>query len=684
MYKTFLVNFNKGLRQKGSPRFFKDGECSIVQDVYLDEDGNVYSRKFINLIREYSYQIKTIFPYKNNYIISLNNGDLYKNDILIDSSLGGNKFSCVEYNDILYLVNSKFKKRYDNTNLHNIGNVKPSTVPTCSVSNLELTDCNTVFTAGANVISSVDEHDYQVNPDDTTDIKSAKFVIDALFTTGVIGYYDITSIDISSYTHVGLWIKANADIKAGVLELLLDNTSGCVSPLETIDIPVLNINEWQWVVLELDDPSLLTAVISVGLNANSDPGVVDVHLDRIIAMNSGNLDGAYYYKYTYVDSNGKESRPSSASVVINPKDEIVSVGVVASSVSKVSYINLYRLGGTLTDWYYVTQVANTTQTITDDNADSDLTTLFDADNNDPPESGLSFIVEHYERLIGAKTTDYLNSVQYTVEYEPEYWGNALNQQYLISNKDECTGLMSWGRYIIFCKKDKIFVLEGSDPTTWHKRKSDSSYGNIAPWALTFYKVPIFVSNGLYFFNGNNEQVFSNKIKDFFKDKELKNSISGIYDDKLYLSLPDIDTVLIYDFILKIFYTYDLKLSEIYKNYAGNDTDLVLIEQDINRNDYDTINFKIKSKAYALNDIPNEIGSIRNLIIPIDTKNDNITLNIYIDKDLKQSLSFSTDSMTRKRISTGSILKGRYVEFEFIYTGKKQIKIEPPIIVNPDV
>ena len=675
MYKNFLVNFHKGLRQKGSPRFFDDGECSVAQDCYFDEVGNIFSRKFINTVREYDYAIKTIAPYNGDLIVALSDGSLYNGSAaIVSSGMGANKLSNVVYNDVLYLG----AKRYDGTNLHDTGNAAPATAPTPAATNADVSDCNSAWTASANVTASLDEHDYKEN------LKSVKLAIVVGFATGVIAYDDITSIDLSSYTHIGLWVKANQNVNSGVLELVLDNTAACASPLETIDLPALSINSWKWCVLELSDPSLLTAIISVGLNANSDPGIVTVRLDRIIAMTEGELDGEYYYKYTYVDSNGKESGASAVSAAVNPKEEPVGIGVTASAVSKVSYINLYRLGGTLTDWYYVTQVANTTQTIADDNADNDLSTLFDASDNDAMPAGLTYLTEHYERIIGAKTTAYLNSVLYTVGYEPEYWGEDLNQQYLISNKDACTGLLSWGRYVIFCKSDKIFVLEGSEPSSWHKRKSDSSYGNLAPWALTFYKVPIFINYfGLYFFNGNNEFNFSEIIKDFFIENKsyLSAAISCIYDDKLYLTIND--KVLVFDFILKIFYTYDLTLTEMrYSDgviYAGNGTNLVKLEQNTGS---DTVNMQIKSKAYPLHDVPNNIGSLKNIIVNIDTKSKDVSLKTYIDEVLFQTMTLNTSSMTRLRKSFNSNAKGKHVEFEFVYSGTKQIEIQSPLVVNP--
>lgn len=548
MYREFNVNFHLGLRQFGSPRYFEDGECSVVQDCYVDNIGNIFSRKFKNKITTFSHNIKTLFFYNyiNSLVVHLVNGDFRDlNNVSISQNFGGDRLSCVEYNNILHMVNGNIKKRYDGTNVQDIGNDHPTTAPTAS-------------TDGA-----------------------------------------------------------------------------------------------------------------------------------------GNLDGNYYWKYTYVDSNGKESNYSPASTVLAASSNKVQVAVTASSDSKVSSISLYRLGGTLAQWFLVSSGnANTTGNIEDNVADSDLSTIGDAENNDPPSFGLRFLIEHYNRIIGAKTVAYPNSVEYTVQYEPEYWGDDLSQQYLISNQDDCTGLLSWGRYVIFCKINRKYVLEGENPEFWHLRKSDAFTGNISPAALSFYNYPITLSYfGLHLFDGNNDVSFSEKIRDFFKTYKsyLGDSIGCVFDDKYFLSLPDADVVLIYDFSTKLFYTYNIKATDIYYDYKNtllyigdSNNNLCTLENDNNLNNYDSLNFRIKSKMYSLNNKLNEYGQLRLLIVNINTNGQNVSLKIYIDEVLKQTMTLNTSSMTRLRESCDAVLKGKYAEFEFeCLNATRQIEIQPPILVNPD-
>ena len=96
----------------------------------------------------------------------------------------------------------------------------------------------------------------------------------------------ITSKDLSKYTHVEFWIKINlaAGTSSGNLKLLLDNTADCVSPVETLAVPALTADTWKYCRVALANPESDTAIISVGLEYDSDLGACNVWLDDIKAV----------------------------------------------------------------------------------------------------------------------------------------------------------------------------------------------------------------------------------------------------------------------------------------------------------------------------------------------------------------------------------------------------------------
>jgi hypothetical protein len=718
MYKEFSVNFHMGLRTEGSPRIFEDGQCSIAEDCYFDEIGNIYSRKFINIVKEFNSKVITLLSYNylNELIIHLGDGSLRRIDgTILSSNLSSKKFTYVEYNDILYMVNGENLKQLESNILYNIGLEAPSVNDSSFVSdasteteNYPLSKCDELWTIGPNSncelfeslgrITITNDGDYKSNAYDGSDVLSIKIDCSSSWWVGictpVVAYwaYDEPK-NFSLYNKISMWVKCDNNAPEGGVQLIFSGTPDCSTVKTMFNLPALTADTWKEVELNINNPDILTSIYSIGINITVDPGnSVVVFVDNIYAYIDGNLNGEYYYKYTYVDANGKESGASIASDAITVTDGIIGIDVVATNNVKVKNINLYRIGGTLTDWYLVATLSNETQTYVDNIPDTSLSILFNALYNDPPPNGLSYIVEHYERIVGAKTKYYPNALLYTEEYEPEHYGSALNQQYLLGNSSKCTGILKWGKYIIFFKNNLIYVIEGNDPTAWHRRRAISHYGNIAPFALGFYIVPVFLSFlGTYFFDGDKETYISEIIQSFFVQhkKYLPDAIGCIYDDKQYISIPGISKVLVYDFSLKIFYIYNIKLTELMYNYLdgklyGGDgnNNLVTLEENNNINSYDSFDLDIKSKAYPLNDNPNEIGNLRCISVNINTKGQDASLKIYIDEVLKQTITINTNTMEKVDSSTYPYLKGRYVEFEFTCSGDKQIEIAPPLLVNP--
>jgi hypothetical protein len=71
---------------------------------------------------------------------------------------------------------------------------------------------------------------------------------------------------------------------SGNLKLLLDDTAACASPLETLSIPALSADTWTFVRIALSNPETDTAIISVGLEYDSDLGACTVWIDDISAV----------------------------------------------------------------------------------------------------------------------------------------------------------------------------------------------------------------------------------------------------------------------------------------------------------------------------------------------------------------------------------------------------------------
>lgn len=163
--------------------------------------------------------------------------------------------------------------------------------------------CENAWTPSANVTATA------VSSPKIEGANAGSLAIAAAFTTGLIAYRDISPIDISPKTHICFWIRPTSDIAANTLAILLDDTSGCVSPVETINIPhILKANIWNPVLVPIATPANCTAIVSVGLSANSDPGTVTLYVDNIEACTTtlnlrtliGKNDGVWYPVYSIV------------------------------------------------------------------------------------------------------------------------------------------------------------------------------------------------------------------------------------------------------------------------------------------------------------------------------------------------------------------------------------------------
>lgn len=138
-------------------------------------------------------------------------------------------------------------------------------------------DCEDAWTASANITTS--------NPTDwfRHGTKSVKFVVEDLFTTGLIGYVNFTSKNLTGYDYLHFYIKSSIDTASGDLQILLDDTDNCVSPLEEIDIPAISAGVDTEVFVKIATPSALTAVLSVGIKNTVDASC-SVWMDQIAAV----------------------------------------------------------------------------------------------------------------------------------------------------------------------------------------------------------------------------------------------------------------------------------------------------------------------------------------------------------------------------------------------------------------
>ena len=171
----------------------------------------------------------------------------------------------------------------------------PTDLDSCQADQI-VDSCDSAWTAKADVTAT---EEGTIKKEGTA---SAKLVIAAGFTTGLVATHDFTAIDISGYNSLSFWIRSTANLNKGVLQLVYDEDAACASPSQSTDIPTLKANTWTKVNLSLSAAAAdRNAVISVGINAVSDPGAVTIYIDDI--RTEMQEAGKAYYVYA-CDNNG--------------------------------------------------------------------------------------------------------------------------------------------------------------------------------------------------------------------------------------------------------------------------------------------------------------------------------------------------------------------------------------------
>ena len=143
------------------------------------------------------------------------------------------------------------------------------------IEKLLIDDCETAWTVVGGAESVADDTWFRYGA------YSTKISSSSGFSPGLVAYNAISSKNLSGYSHVHFYIKSNIDLDAGDLQLLLDDTAACTSPLETLNIPALTADVPLEVEIALANAASDTAIISIGLKAVNNKGACSIWIDDI-------------------------------------------------------------------------------------------------------------------------------------------------------------------------------------------------------------------------------------------------------------------------------------------------------------------------------------------------------------------------------------------------------------------
>lgn len=239
-------------------------------------------------------------------------------------------------------------------------------------------------------------------------------------------------------------------------------------------------------------------------------------------------DGDYQYAYTFTnDTHGVESNPSPLTDILTLKRSIVYVSDVNDSTdTQVTKKTLYRLGGGVTSFLILDDVANGTTTYTDNKLPSaqDSTLMPSTHLNAP--TGLKYLTELYGVLFGAVG----DKLYFTESAEPWYWGDGF---FFIDFDRNVTGIARAQNGLLVFTENETYFIGGTDNSTFLKYLLSGDQGCILHKSISFVdNVALWLSNdGLCASSGGQIKVVS-------KDKMGKLSLSPVcamtHDEVYYL------------------------------------------------------------------------------------------------------------------------------------------------------
>jgi len=677
-----IESFQGGLNLKTTPKLINSDEAFVVDDATLDESGSIKSRS-ANELYLTKANIQTILKYGNN-LLATDASNLYtvtakEASSVLKSGFGG-EFQAIEYGDFLYFLNGTYFYKYNGTDITQVG-IETPILSGGSITEKDkegLDFCTEAWTipagpTGSGVTSSFDQTDFKEGNGSVKITSPVKLGV----TTVLAHSPDFAAVDLSSCTDVGFWIKVNTGTAAGEIQLLLDDTTACASPLETIDIPALPVDSWTYVIVELANPASDTAIICVGLKLPTGilrPGVA--WIDSIVA-GGGPLSGKYSYYVSYYSEYGQDSALSASSVETTwtVNSQLVLAGIPLSSDSQVEGRKLWRTGGTLSTIMLVATIEdNVTTTYTDKIRDTDLTTVCTTADHASPQANIGKWIEECDgRFWMAGDTDNPRTLYVS---RPGLYKEAWPVDYTIGFSEDITGIKNINENLVVFTKKRNWKVVGDTPDNFDKQDMAWDGTCYSPESVRFFRGYLVLRghDGIYITTGNDvPALLSGRIGDYFTLADT-TAHAEVSDNKYFVSNDS--KVIVADLLF-----FPEKISFVRHDYSPNcffydKESLILYAGDI------TGIYKIgigsdESFTWRKNQIKFEYANLYSYLRKMWV-NVNGTLSFSIYADGASTASYTgtttTSSMTRQEFSFPATLKCKTFDLEITCTGE----IEPPL------
>lgn len=271
----------------------------------------------------------------------------------------------------------------------------------------------------------------------------------------------------------------------------------------------------------------------------------------------------YVITYESEFSESPPSNPQSVGGAINPDSNIFPVlNISASLDANVTKINVYRIGGSLTQYSLVKSFPNTDFTFIDNLLDSEIDgAVLNSYNNTPAPTGLEYLTLYNTILFGSIK----DKLYYTNIANPFVW----SQFNFIDFDDIITGIGGTSNGLLVFTRNSTYIITGTSPDTFSKYTLSSGVGCILHKSIqSLQNTLLWLSeDSICASNGGNIQTLS---RDKLNIIELKTPrCSAVLNDVYYLShnsgtlIADFRFGLTFRESNKVYYGLDVKDNTLY-------------------------------------------------------------------------------------------------------------------------
>lgn len=419
-----------------------------------------------------------------------------------------------------------------------------------------------------------------------------------------------------------------------------------------------------------------------------------------VATGAGDgLDGAYYYKVSWMVDSYEEGDASVASDVINPSEQAVTVTKPTSTAEgDITHWIIYRTEASGSIYYKLATVAVGTGTYTDTTADASLDTGTTAptDNNVPPVNADFIALHHRYIFMVDKDT---SRIYFSKQDYPETYPAAYYFDVMVKDGENLDGgiISSQGGLWLF-KKNNLYLLAGNDTTDFGiPPNSYTHYGCYAPDTLTDctymgMNVILYLHRtGVRAWNGASSQLVSRKIQTTIDSIDLDyidKAEAKLVGDEYWISFCTSGSSNNETWILNLLtgdwrkYDYGCNALLVWKDgtlMSGQDDGLVYTEQTGTSDPSGDISWEYYTKNY---EFPHSMGSFnrfREFVIWASLDTDTLSINFVADNDstnksFTKTIADMGSTLVKKRFSLPQFIQGEKVKIKFSSSGQNACEI----------